>query len=145
MTPIRFIHHGDPVGKQSIICDCRGKFGRAVQRKETRAYENSVRKTAQTVMVGRDRLEGAVWLRLDIYRRVQSSLSKRERGRRLQGEARPVVKPDCSNVLKSVEDAMNGVVFADDAQVCGVAVRKFYSDHPRVEVSVGLIGGADDG
>jgi Holliday junction resolvase RusA-like endonuclease len=46
------------------------------------------------------------------------------------------VKPDASNVLKAVEDALQGVVYRDDSQIAAVAVRKFYAPDPQVVVLV---------
>ena len=45
-------------------------------------------------------------------------------------------KPDASNLCKIAEDAMNGVVFEDDAQVCELFVRKQYGPVPGLTVIV---------
>ena len=49
---------------------------------------------------------------------------------------RPGKKPDLSNVQKAAEDAINGVVFLDDALIVSSYAMKRYSDLPRVEVLV---------
>lgn len=49
----------------------------------------------------------------------------------------PTVKPDLSNVLKLIEDAGNGILYADDAQVVSVTVQKLYGDEERIELVVG--------
>jgi Holliday junction resolvase RusA-like endonuclease len=47
---------------------------------------------------------------------------------------------DLSNVVKSVEDGLNGVVWADDSQIAELHVVRDYSkDSPRVEVRVELL------
>lgn len=71
-----------------------------------------------------------------VYRHVQRSISKVERGRRLRGEHRPIVKPDASNYLKLVEDALTGIVWEDDNLITDVSCHKYYSDEPRIEVTV---------
>ena len=71
-----------------------------------------------------------------VYRHVQRSLSKVERDRRLRGEHRPIVKPDASNYLKLVEDALTGIVWEDDNLIADVSCSKYYSDDPRIEVTV---------
>lgn len=51
----------------------------------------------------------------------------------------PTVKTsgDVDNLAKAVLDAMNGLVFEDDAQVCDLRVMKIYTDkEPGVYVSV---------
>ena len=48
-------------------------------------------------------------------------------------------KPDGSNVLKAVEDALNGVVYRDDCQIADSRIVRRYGDRPRVVVSIGLL------
>lgn len=52
-------------------------------------------------------------------------------------------KPDLDNIVKSVVDGMNGVVFIDDALVSQVTAKKIYSQIPHVEVRIEEIGGKD--
>lgn len=56
----------------------------------------------------------------------------------LSKELRPEKKPDFSNILKNLEDVMNGSFWLDDAQIVGVLPDsgKYYGDPPRYEVTV---------
>lgn len=45
-------------------------------------------------------------------------------------------KPDLSNCLKLLEDAMNGIAYQDDAQVVSLRAQKLWGEAPRVIVSV---------
>ena len=45
-------------------------------------------------------------------------------------------KPDATKLLRCIEDAMTGIVWADDAQVVRQEVAKTYSDKPGAMVSV---------
>lgn len=81
-------------------------------------------------------LSGEIHLKVKFYRRIQKSLSKIEHQRRARGEHRPIVKADLSNYLKSFEDALNGVLWEDDAMIVHEEIDKYYSDHPRIEVEV---------
>lgn len=56
------------------------------------------------------------------------------RQKMLSGEIVPIGKPDCDNLLKSVADALNGIAYTDDKQIVEMAIRKQYSDKPRIEV-----------
>ena len=47
--------------------------------------------------------------------------------------------PDADNIAKLVKDALNGVAFVDDRQVCELRVRKQWSDHNRTSVTVEYI------
>jgi crossover junction endodeoxyribonuclease RusA len=46
-------------------------------------------------------------------------------------------RTDLDNLAKTILDALNGLAYKDDSQVCALAVRKLYDpDHPRVNVRV---------
>lgn len=46
-------------------------------------------------------------------------------------------RPDSGNLIKLLEDAMEGLVYVDDAQICVTTVCKFYTEgSPRIEVSI---------
>ena len=59
------------------------------------------------------------------------------KAKKLQAEQREIYpgKPDIDNVAKIVLDALNGVVFEDDAQVHALRVFKAYGD-PCLSVEV---------
>lgn len=77
-------------------------------------------------------------LMLDVtfYRPIQQSISKAEHDRRARHEVLPIVKPDNSNYLKSLEDALNGIVWKDDALITDIRARKRYAEKPRIEIEV---------
>lgn len=77
-------------------------------------------------------------LMLDVtfYRPIQQSISKAEHDRRARHEVLPTVKPDNSNYLKSLEDALNGIVWKDDALITDIRARKRYAEQPRIEIEV---------
>lgn len=45
-------------------------------------------------------------------------------------------KPDTDNVAKAILDAMNGIVYEDDAQVAGLIVQKFYAEKDEINIKV---------
>lgn len=81
-------------------------------------------------------LTGPLRVTLRFYRKVQKSVSKVEHDRRVHDKKLPIVKPDVSNYVKSTEDALNGILWKDDAQIVIEQSEKHYSDNPRVEIEV---------
>ena len=49
---------------------------------------------------------------------------------------RPMKKPDADNVVKIILDSLNKVAYPDDVQVVDCQVRRFYSERPRVIVTI---------
>ena len=45
-------------------------------------------------------------------------------------------KPDLSNLAKSVEDALRGIVYRDDAQLVRLTVEKHYDPAPGVAIQI---------
>jgi len=45
-------------------------------------------------------------------------------------------KPDLDKLIRSVVDALTGVVYKDDNQVCSIHSRKEYSNNPGVDIAV---------
>lgn len=47
-----------------------------------------------------------------------------------------ISKPDIDNLVKTVFDAANGIIWSDDNRVISVTARKIYSDTPGVKLKV---------
>ena len=58
----------------------------------------------------------------------------------LEHKIRPTKKPDWDNIGKIICDSLNKVAYRDDSVVVDAQVRKFYSENPRVDVSIRVIG-----
>jgi len=67
---------------------------------------------------------------------VPDSWPKWRREAAMNGEVVPTAKPDMDNVEKAVKDAMNGVVYRDDAQVVVKVTELKYGEEPGVHVAV---------
>jgi Holliday junction resolvase RusA-like endonuclease len=56
---------------------------------------------------------------------------------RLLGRVPHTSKPDCSNVLKTLEDRLVALRFiGDDANVVEVTVRKWWGDEPGIRITI---------
>jgi len=54
----------------------------------------------------------------------------------LRDDAPKLPRADCSNVLKGIEDALNGVAWVDDSQVGKVVIEKVYGTEGRTTVRI---------
>lgn len=72
-------------------------------------------------------------LRLNIYREIPKSWRNKNKKAAMQGHILPVSRPDNDNYTKMVKDALTGIAWYDDAQVCKETICKWYSDTPRIE------------
>lgn len=46
-------------------------------------------------------------------------------------------RPDLSNLIKFVEDSLNGIAYHDDAQICCIESNKYYDpEEPRTIISI---------
>jgi len=52
------------------------------------------------------------------------------------GIIRPTKKPDIDNICKIICDSLNKIAYHDDSQIVDCQVRKFYSERPRVVVTI---------
>lgn len=91
-------------------------------------------------------LTGPVYLHVNIHRSIPKSWSKKKRAAATNLEVLPTSKPDLSNILKGIEDALNGVIWRDDSQVVGLKMSKAYTDKPPfIEITIwGSASGAQE-
>lgn len=109
--------------------------------KKSRQYKAMVRESAVLQYHGDLITDKAIAVKIAIYRSIQKSISRKEHDRRATGEHRPIVKPDTSNYVKLIEDALTGVIWEDDNLIVSLVADKYYSDDPRIEVTVTEAGG----
>lgn len=113
--------------------------GRAYTPEQTRNYETLVRHEASIAMQ-RERiaapLDGPVLVRVTAHFSVPPSYSSKRQADALLGVTCPP-RPDLDQIMKSVLDGMNGVIFRDDAQVSNLSgVKRYTVGPPRVNVWV---------
>ena len=133
---VTFKLDADPVGKQRARYARRGNFVQTYTPDKTRTYESLIKEAATEAMGSSEPLETPVNLYLYIRAPIPKSYSKKKVADCLNGLEKPIKKPDASNVLKSVEDAMNGVVYKDDCQIVNFHVSKVYSSQSGIDVCV---------
>lgn len=131
MTETVFVVYGEPQGK------ARPRFtrtGRTYTPKKTVDYECEIRAAFQ-------RADGVITelpvsVSITALYKIPKSASKANEQKMLSDELLPCKKPDLDNIAKCVCDALNGVAYKDDAQVCSLNVKKRYSKEPCIIVSI---------
>jgi Holliday junction resolvase RusA-like endonuclease len=88
--------------------------------------------TAKQAMGTRTPIEGPVTLLIYIERTYPQSWS----AKKCAAKKYITGKPDASNQLKLIEDAMNTIVFKDDSQIATLTVVRMYGPHDRIFISV---------
>ena len=125
---------GDPVAQGRPRFSRQGGFVKAYDPAKSRDYKSYVRLIAAQNAPDSP-VEGAIEFSLRIFRAIPKGMPKYKREAAKDGRLRPVTKPDVSNVLKGVEDALKGVWYKDDSQIVGYGVLgKWYDERPRIEI-----------
>jgi Holliday junction resolvase RusA-like endonuclease len=84
-------------------------------------------------------IESAVSLTVKVFRPIPK-LSKIKHKQAIDGVLRPISKPDLSNYIKGVEDAIEGILLKNDSQVIDYGDSgKWYGEVPRIEITINLI------
>ena len=135
-SPIRITITGHAVAYARSGMTIRNGKPRAFQPKKQRNWQGDARQVARIAMGTKKPLNGCLHVQVNVYAAIPSSWPDWKREAALGQRIRPTGKPDASNLVKIVEDAFNGVVWMDDAQIVQLSVDKAYSDVPRVQVDV---------
>lgn len=115
---VTFWVEGVPVAKGRARITTRGGSPRAYTPARTRDYEARVREAAVAAMAGAPPFSGPLAARID------ASWPALQSGPKALRSAAPTSRPDADNVAKAILDALNGVVYRDDAQVVRLTVNK---------------------
>ena len=136
MIQIMFTVYGEPVAKGRPRFSTRGKFPVAYTPEKTKAYEFEVGMMALAAMGGTKPLEGALEAFIYITYAVPESYSKKRLEACLSGSEKHTKKPDLDNVIKSVIDGMDKIVFDNDSQIISIHATKVYGEVAKAEVMV---------
>lgn len=133
---IRFVAVVSPHGKQRArTVRLSNGYTTSFTPKDTVRFEKAIAWACRSVYKGNGFAEHEpIKMTSWFYMPIPASLSEKKKAE-LCGEWH-TRKPDCSNILKSVEDALNKIAYHDDGQICAGEYYKIYSDCPRVEVII---------
>lgn len=116
--------------------DGKVPFAQGYTPAKTVAYQAAIAADARAQWGARAPLAGAVFLHVTAYKPIPVSWSRAKQDAARCGDLRPTSKPDWDNFGKVASDALNTIVFQDDAQVADAFVQKYYSDNPRLRIVV---------
>lgn len=145
MKHLQFVIPGEPVGQgRPRFSAANGKV-RTFDPDKSRNYKACVSMLAAEAVEkqGWEYTEEPVFVNIIAYMPVAKSLSKKAKADCYSWKNHPCKKPDVDNIVKGICDAMNGIVYKDDCQVCSLWVyKRFVSGpgtppHVKVEVTVG--------
>lgn len=121
----RFMSGKDPRG---------GNYVRVYTPLKTKSDEAMVRQFAHDAMkpLDGDTLQGPLELTMHVVRVCPPSWSKTKKS----GAKWITGKPDADNSLKLIGDAMNGIVYHDDAQISCVSFHRTYGEENSVHITV---------
>ncbi len=104
--------------------------------KKTARYEDRVRYAAQMEWNRPLLRDTPISMVITVHRAIPTSFSKSKRQAALKGYVLPITRPDWDNYGKIVCDALNEIVYADDAAIVDCYVRKFYAIDPELRVTI---------
>ena len=129
---VEFVVEGKPKGK------ARPRFtksGHCYTPVGTSLYEKAVKEAWEKA--GAVHLEGTIKMTVNAVFPIPKSWNKEKREQARYQRIQPTVKPDIDNILKVIEDALNGYAYDDDKQICEVESCKVYEDcNGRVVVKI---------
>ena len=123
---------GPPRGKQRARVT---RTGRAYTPQQTVASEAWVRACA-VQQCGQPVLSGPLRVDLTFLVPIPRSWPKKRVAALSAGLVFPTSKPDLDNIVKLYCDALNGILWSDDAQLVDVSARKRYGEAPGAWIRV---------
>lgn len=101
-----------------------------------RKYQDSIRMAAREAMGERAPLTGPLSVSLRFRMPIPKSGSKAVRAAMAAGEIAHISVPDKDNMTKAIYDALNTIVWRDDAQITRGFQTKIYHPTPGVDVRI---------
>lgn len=127
--------------RAAVSATMKGAFVSTYTDSDTVANENRIAAIARAAMRGIKPMELPIEVMMELRMQIPVSWSKKKQVAASSGAVRATKKPDIDNVVKSILDASNGIVWIDDAQVVLLTVRKLYHADPCVIVAVREVEG----
>lgn len=132
---IQFTVYGEPVAQGRPRFSHQGDFVRAYDPSKSKDFKKYVKLVASQNRPNKI-FEGPISMEVKIYKASLKSFSKKKAAQAEEGVLRPLTKPDVDNYVKGVKDALKSVIWRDDSQVVELHISKWYSETPRIEITI---------
>jgi len=80
--------------------------------------------------------DGPVAVNVIVFKKIPKSWSKGKKAAALSHEFIPIDKPDNDNMIKSIFDSLNNIVYDDDSRINSQFSQKFYAEENLIHISV---------
>lgn len=130
MNEVKFVIPGKPAAWQRARSNGKVRFDSPEQSRN----KLTIGQIGSHAMAGRPPLEGPLDVSVAAYWQWPKSMSQKKR--RAYGSQYFTARPDSDNVMKLLGDALNGIVWRDDAQIVRMTVFKSYGLTPQTVVRV---------
>ena len=134
VATVSFSLVADPAGWSRARVNARGGKVRHFKAPKLEAYQERIANVAKRAMRGGKPIDGALHIRVEFWMAMPPSWSAKKKGT-MRGQPH-AQKPDADNLVKAVCDACNKIVWADDAQIAFIDVRKVWESVGVVMVTV---------
>jgi len=141
---MRFEVPGEPRGKGRPRFSRAGGFVRTHTDSKTEAYESVIRYFFRQAFPNHQPFTCPIQLSFIAGFQIPKSAGKKKTELMLAGEILPSKRPDASNILKVVEDALNGVAFRDDCQIVCLEIEKKYAERPGLAIEIEPLSAAEN-
>ena len=133
MTEIEFFVPGKPQGKaRARTVRMPNGFTRSFTPDKTVLYENLIK----SCFIDEAEAKQNGIFPLEAYFKPPVSQSLKKQRMMLLNEIQPLKKPDMDNIVKVVADALNGLAYHDDTQICCLGATKVYSREEGLQVRI---------
>ena len=129
---IEFFIPGLPIAKARPKFAVIKGVARAYTPAKTKTYENMVAIYGRKAIA--EPLNGPLVIELTFTLPIAASTSKKRAAELLNSPH--IQKPDLTNLVKSVEDGLNGIAYIDDAQIWKINATKTYAETIGVMVKI---------
>lgn len=133
---IQFEVLGEPQGKQRPRFKNLNSKVITYTPSKTAQYENLVKASYRQVSDNKFQKGTPLELTILAFFGVPKSASRVKHRQMVYKEILPTKKPDSDNIIKIICDALNGLAYEDDSQVCRVLFDKSYAETPKVKIEI---------